>query len=218
MPAWTGTTFLAAYKIMEPVAGMGKTATMLWVVPVSFLYVFLAGYKGVVVSNLVQMVIFTVGTGPRHLNGGALRRAVRTGGATPERIRAGGRGESASSRRYGTTCSRSPRPSRGWWGRRSATGATPPRSAAAVEGQRILSTRSPREAVTMYIVTAFTMFTFVMLVSLPCVAAPLLWPHLRRPGGRPRAGVRPAHEGDAAARHDGDGGRRAVGRGDVDRQ
>jgi Na+/proline symporter len=52
----------------------------------------------------------------------------------------------------------------------------------AVEGQRILSTRSAREAVTMYIVTAFTMFTFVLLVSLPCIAAPLLWPELREPG------------------------------------
>jgi Na+/proline symporter len=41
---------------------MSKTATLLWVIPVSFLYVFLAGYKGVVVSNLIQMMIFTIGT------------------------------------------------------------------------------------------------------------------------------------------------------------
>jgi solute:Na+ symporter, SSS family len=52
----------------------------------------------------------------------------------------------------------------------------------AVEGQRILSTRTPREAVTMYVVTALTMFTCVLLVSLPCVAAPLIWPEFRSEG------------------------------------
>jgi Na+/proline symporter len=34
----------------------------------------------------------------------------------------------------------------------------------------------------MYVVTALTMFTLVLLVSLPCVAAALLWPNLREPG------------------------------------
>jgi solute:Na+ symporter, SSS family len=34
----------------------------------------------------------------------------------------------------------------------------------------------------MYIVTAFTLFTFVLLVSLPCIAAPLIWPQLRSEG------------------------------------
>jgi Na+/proline symporter len=51
----------------------------------------------------------------------------------------------------------------------------------AMEGQRILSSRSPRDAVAMYVVTAVTMFTLVMLVSLPCIAAPVLWPSLLDP-------------------------------------
>ena len=34
----------------------------------------------------------------------------------------------------------------------------------------------------MYVVTAVTTFTCVLLVSLPCVAAPLIWPYLREPG------------------------------------
>ena len=37
----------------------------------------------------------------------------------------------------------------------------------AVEGQRILSSRTPRQAVAMYVVTAVTTFTCVLLVSVP---------------------------------------------------
>jgi solute:Na+ symporter, SSS family len=183
MPAWTGTTLLAAYKIMEPVAGMGKTETLLWVVPVSFLYVFLSGYKGVVVSNLIQMAIFTLGTGAvavltvAHFGGpsalaGRLLAEYGPAGAEMIRVVPPLRHDvfplaAALAWLVGQTI--------GYGGDAAPVGG-------AVEGQRILSTRSPREAVTMYVVTALTMFTFVMLVSLPCVAAPLLWPHLRDPG------------------------------------
>ncbi len=52
----------------------------------------------------------------------------------------------------------------------------------AMEGQRILSSRTPREAVTMYVVTAVTMFILLLLVTLPCISAPLLWPELRSAG------------------------------------
>jgi SSS family solute:Na+ symporter len=52
----------------------------------------------------------------------------------------------------------------------------------AMEGQRILSSRNPRHAVVMYVVTAVTMFTLVLLVSLPCMGAAVLWPYLRDPG------------------------------------
>jgi len=183
MPAWTGVTLLAACKIMEPVAGLSKTATLLWVVPVSFLYVFLAGYKGVVVSNLIQMVIFTLGTlavailtvahfgGPSAL---AHRLSTEFGSAGAEMIQVVPPVEhdifplaAALAWLIGQTI--------GYGGDAAPMGG-------AVEGQRILSTRSPREAVTMYIVTALTMFTFVLLVSLPCIAAPLLWPWLRDAG------------------------------------
>ena len=58
MPAWTGITLLAAYKIMGPAFGLTKVQTMLLVVPVSFFFVFFSGYKGVVISNLIQMSIF----------------------------------------------------------------------------------------------------------------------------------------------------------------
>jgi solute:Na+ symporter, SSS family len=62
MPAWTGITLLAAYKIMGPAFGLSKTGTLWLVVPVSFLFVFSSGYKGVVISNFIQMIIFLLGT------------------------------------------------------------------------------------------------------------------------------------------------------------
>ena len=183
MPAWTGVTLLAACKIMGPVAGMSKTATLAWVIPVSFLYVFLAGYKGVVVSNLIQMVIFLVGTvtvalltlshfgGPSAL---AEQLVSTYGDAGAQMLQLTPPSDhevfplaAAIAWMLGQTI--------GYGGDAAPMGG-------AVEGQRILSTRTPREAVTMYVVTAVTMFTFVLLVSLPCVAAPLIWPELKSDG------------------------------------
>jgi len=183
MPAWTGVTLLAACKIMGPVAGMSKTATLLWVVPVSFLYVFLAGYKGVVVSNLIQMVIFTLGTAAV-----AILTLVHFGGpaALANRLSEafGPAGEEMTRVLPPVDHDVFPLAAALAWliGQTVGYGGDAAPMGGAVEGQRILSTRSPREAVTMYIVTAITMFTFVLLVSLPCIAAPLLWPELREPG------------------------------------
>lgn len=183
MPAWTGITLLAAYKIMEPISGIGKTATMLWVVPVSFLYVFLSGYRGVVVSNLIQMVLFLVGTGAV-----AMLTVVHFGGPTAMA------GQLVST--YGAAGSQMlslvppvqhdvfPMAAALAWmlGQTIGYGGDAAPMGGAVEGQRILSSRTPREAVTMYVVTAVTTFTCVLLVSLPCVAAPLIWPYLREAG------------------------------------
>src|SRR5689334_13700803 len=62
LPAWTGITLLASCKIMGPALGFTKMQTLALVVPVSFIYVFLSGYQGVVISNLIQMAIFFTGT------------------------------------------------------------------------------------------------------------------------------------------------------------
>ncbi len=182
MPAWTGVTLLAACKIMDPVAGMSKTATLLWVVPVSFLYVFMSGYKGVVVSNLIQMVIFTIGTLTL-----AILTLVHFGGPTQlshllaERF--GAAGEQMTHVIPPVEHDIFPLAAALAWlvGQTIGYGGDAAPMGGAVEGQRILSSRSPRDAVTMYIVTALTMFSFVLLVSLPCIAAPLLWPELRGP-------------------------------------
>jgi Na+/proline symporter len=180
MPAWTGVTLLAAYKIMEPVAGMSKTTTLLWVAPVSFLYVFMSGYKGVVVSNLIQMIILLVGSVAV-----AVLTLVHFGGPTAL-------GAELTSQQ-GAEMTRVTPPLEhdvfplaaaiAWLiGQTIGYGGDAAPMGGAVEGQRILSTRSPREAVTMYVVTAVSMFTFVLLVSLPCVAAPLIWPELQAEG------------------------------------
>jgi SSS family solute:Na+ symporter len=182
MPAWTGVTLLAACKIMEPVAGMGKTVTLLWVVPVSFLYVFLSGYKGVVVSNLIQMVIFTIGT-----LAVAILTLVHFGGPTELNhllvAKFGAAGQQMTQIVPPVKHDVFPLAAALAWliGQSIGYGGDAAPMGGAVEGQRILSSRSARDAVTMYIVTALTMFTFVLLVSLPCVAAPLLWPELRGP-------------------------------------
>jgi solute:Na+ symporter, SSS family len=183
MPAWTGVTLLAACKIMGPVAGMDKTATLAWVIPVSFLYVFLAGYKGVVVSNLIQMIIFTIGTVTV-----ALLTLSRFGGpsALAEQFVAAYGDAGLQMLQLAPPVEHDVFPlaaAIAWMlGQTVGYGGDAAPMGGAVEGQRILSTRTPREAVTMYVVTAVTMFTFVLLVSLPCVAAPLMWPELKSDG------------------------------------
>jgi SSS family solute:Na+ symporter len=52
----------------------------------------------------------------------------------------------------------------------------------AVEGQRILSCRNPKEACKMYITAEVVLFTLVWLVSIPCLAAATFWPQLRSGG------------------------------------
>ncbi|HMM18786.1 MAG TPA: hypothetical protein PKC47_14900, partial [Petrimonas sp.] len=49
----------------------------------------------------------------------------------------------------------------------------------AMEGHRILSTRSTREAVYMYVSTALSMFILLLLVTLPCISAAAIWPEFR---------------------------------------
>jgi Na+/proline symporter len=61
MSAWTGITLLAACKILGPTVALSKAETLLLVIPVSLAYIFLSGYRGVVVANFIQMMIFLLG-------------------------------------------------------------------------------------------------------------------------------------------------------------
>jgi len=183
MTAWTGITLLAAAKILGPTVGLTTTQTMILVIPVSLIYVSLSGYKGVVVSNFIQMAIFLVG---------ALALALRTithfGGP---------RGfQQAVLSQYGDAGTEMlssfppvdhaifPLAAALAWllGQTVGYGGDAAPMGGAMEGQRILSSRDPRHAVAMYVVTAVTTFTLVLLVSLPCVGAAVLWPNLREPG------------------------------------
>ncbi|MFD2164550.1 hypothetical protein ACFSJU_19245 [Paradesertivirga mongoliensis] len=183
MPAWTGITLLAAYKIMGPAFNLSKIETLALVVPISLLFVFSSGYKGVVVSNLIQMVIFLIGTTTlliltvSHFGGPAemVETITNQFGADSAEI-------------LGITppVDHSVFPlaaAMGWLvGQSIGYGGDAAPMGGAMEGQRILSTRSPSEALTMYVVTALSMFILLLLVTLPCISAAVLWPELRQTG------------------------------------
>ena len=183
MPAWTGITLLAAFKIMGPAFGLTKLETMYLVVPISFLFVFFSGYKGVVISNLIQMCIFFIGTVTlagltlAHFGGPVAMTAAIShvfGSTHPEMLQMTPPAKhdvfplaAAMAWMFGQSI--------GYGGDAAPMGG-------AMEGQRILSTRTPSEALTMYVVTAISMFLLLLLVTLPSISAAVLWPELRNAG------------------------------------
>jgi Na+/proline symporter len=183
MPAWTGITLLAACKIMGPAFDLSKVQTLLLVVPISLLFVFSSGYKGVVISNFIQMIIFFAGT---------LMLAYLTlkhfGGATAMVGAINGKFGSVSTEILGSVP-----PEKhaifplaaafGWlFGQSIGYGGDAAPMGGAMEGQRILSTRTPAEALTMYVVAAISMFVLLLLVTLPSISAAVMWPELREAG------------------------------------
>ncbi|MBS0030998.1 sodium:solute symporter family transporter [Chitinophaga sp. 22321] len=183
MPAWTGITLLAAFKIMGPAFGLTKTETLYLIVPVSFLFVFFSGYKGVVISNLVQMIIFFAGTLTlavltlMHFGGAAAMTATlsNTFSSThPEVL------QMMPPVRHDVF----PLAAAMAWmlGQSIGYGGDAAPMGGAMEGQRILSTRTPAEALTMYVVTALSMFLLLLLVTLPSISAAVIWPELREAG------------------------------------
>lgn len=183
MPAWTGITLLAACKIMQPAFGLTKIETLLLVVPVSFLFVFASGYKGVVISNFIQMVIFFLGTLMLAFLTvdyfGGLEEMVfalenKFGETNPEILGTLPPLEHAVLPLAAAL---------GWYcGQSIGYGGDAAPMSGAMEGQRILSTRTPTEALTMYVVTIVSMFILLLIVTLPSVSAAVIWPELREPG------------------------------------
>jgi SSS family solute:Na+ symporter len=183
MPAWTGITLLAAFKIMGPAFGLTKLETLYLIVPVSFLFVFFSGYKGVVISNLVQMIIFFVGTLTlaaltlMHFGGAAAMTAALShafGSTHPEVLQIM---PPAQHEVFPLAAAMA------WMlGQSIGYGGDAAPMGGAMEGQRILSTRTPAEALTMYVVTALSMFLLLLLVTLPSISAAVLWPELREAG------------------------------------
>jgi Na+/proline symporter len=183
MPAWTGITLLAAYKIMGPAFGLTKAETLYLVVPVSFLFVFFSGYKGVVISNLIQMSIFFIG-------------AVTLAGLTLAHFGGPAAMSAALHHAFDSTHPEIlqmtppvkhdvfPLAAAMAWlvGQSIGYGGDAAPMGGAMEGQRILSTRTPSEALTMYVVAAITMFVLLLLVTLPSISAAVLWPELRNAG------------------------------------
>lgn len=183
MPAWTGITLLAACKIMGPAFDLTKWQTLMLVVPVSLLFVFSSGYKGVVISNFIQMIIFFLGTiilawlTLDHFGGPtAMVQAItaKLGPAGQEIL------QSVPPEKHAVFPLAA---ALGWLlGQSIGYGGDAAPMGGAMEGQRILSTRTPAEALTMYVVAAISMFLLLLLVTLPGLSAALLWPELREVG------------------------------------
>jgi solute:Na+ symporter, SSS family len=179
MVAWTGISLLALVKISEPVLGWGKTETLALALPLSLAYVLISGYLGVVLSNLVQILVML--TGALVL---AWRVLAAAGG--PDQLAHNLSGLSGSALALFPPLDDPIFPlvacvawlvgtSVGYGGDAAPMGG-------AVEGQRILSSRSAKEAGRMYVVTEVVLFTLVWLVSVPCLAAAVFWPELRNGG------------------------------------
>jgi Na+/proline symporter len=173
MVAWTGISLLALVKLADPILGWGKTETLLAVIPLAVGYVYLAGYRGVVISNLLQVAVMIVGSAIL-----AVKALVAAGG--PSALGARLPLQATSLFPPGDDVTFPAVACIAWLiGTSVGYGGDAAPMGGAVEGQRILSSRSPAEACKMYIVAEVTLFLLVFLVSAPCLAAPLFWPELR---------------------------------------
>ena len=179
MVAWTGISLLALVKVSEPVLGWGKTETLALAIPLAALYVWLSGYLGVVLSNLVQVAVMSVGAivlAWRVLSaaGGPEQLASKLSAIGPSTLASFPPANDALFPAIACVA---------WLiGTSVGYGGDAAPMSGAVEGQRILSSRSPKEACKMYVVTEVTLFTLVWLVSIPCLAAAVFWPQLRSGG------------------------------------
>ncbi len=183
MPAWTGITLLAACKIMGPAFDLSKIQTLLLVVPISLLFVFSSGYKGVVISNFIQMIIFFAGTlllaylTLKHFGGATAMVGAITGKFGPLSTEILGSVPPEKHAIFPLAAAF------GWlFGQSIGYGGDAAPMGGAMEGQRILSTRTPAEALTMYVVAAISMFLLLLLVTLPSISAAVMWPELREAG------------------------------------
>jgi solute:Na+ symporter, SSS family len=177
MVAWTAVALLSLVKIVEPILGLSRTAIILIVLPITIAYIYFSGFGGLVTGNLIQVAVIILGSlvlaikaveavGGPHALGALLTRTA--GKDVVFNIPPHGHPyfplAAAMAWLLGTSI--------GYGG-----DAAP--MSGAVEGQRILSTRSPREACEMYLTTEVSLFTMVWLVSAPCLVAVVLWPQLR---------------------------------------
>ncbi|HMI03971.1 MAG TPA: hypothetical protein VK541_15905 [Pedobacter sp.] len=183
MPAWTGITLLAACKIMGPAFDLSKIQTLFLVVPISLLFVFSSGYKGVVISNFIQMIIFFAGTlmlaylTLKHFGGATAMVEAITGKFGPVSTEILGSVPPEKHAIFPLAAAF------GWlFGQSIGYGGDAAPMGGAMEGQRILSTRTPAEALTMYVVAAISMFILLLLVTLPSISAAVMWPELREAG------------------------------------
>ncbi|MDA2926562.1 hypothetical protein MYX78_04910 [Acidobacteria bacterium AH-259-G07] len=168
---------LGLSKISESVLGWDKLTTFAIVLPVILFYVILSGYIGVVLSDLFQAIIL-------------IAASIMMMGLVCHDFGGPGGLYTALVNQYGEAVV-SWHPPRShellgvvgviaWTvGTAVGYGGDLAPMAVAMEGQRVLSCKTAREASKMYIWAEVTMFLMVATLTLPALAAMVMWPGLR---------------------------------------
>lgn len=180
MVAWTSTGLLAMHKLAGPILGFdNKTTTMLIVVPMVLAYVFLSGFAGSAATSTLHTLIMLVGS--------ALLCAIvlwRSGGpvmlATQLQVAGGADVLSAAPPMQHSVL---PLAAVLAWmiGTSIGYGGDTAPLGGAMEGQYLFSSRNVREASKMYVVAEIALFSLLLLITLPSLAAIIHWPQLRLP-------------------------------------
>ena len=174
--AWTGTGILGIHKIAGQLFGWKLPTTILIVVPFVFFYVYISGYKGVVTTDIVQSLIMItanifLAAAVLHYFGGPAalgRKLTATFGSSIVSIL-----PPLNDPKLGFMAILA------WmFGASIGYGGDTASMGGAVEGQRILSCRSEKDAVWMYLTTEISLFLLLVLLTLPALGGILLWPDL----------------------------------------
>lgn len=168
---WIGAGLLGMAKVCEAVVGWEHWQTFAITVPVMLLYVFLSGYIGVVMNDLVQTLIILIASlilmalvwvdfnGPGGLQAALLERfgpAVVNWHPPAHHELLGVLGLIA-------------------WTVGSSVGYA---GDLGTESQRLLSCRNTREAAKMYVWTQIVLFAVLAVLTLPALGAMVRWPGL----------------------------------------
>jgi len=181
--AWTGAGLLGLYKIAHPLLGWDMFTTLILVIPIILFYVLLSGYIGVVISDFFQMLIIIISSLTLmylvlHEFGGTEGLLYGTEALKNSLINQFGEG----------VVSWHPPKSHellgmigiiAWMvGSTVGYGGDVAPMSGAMEGQRILSCKNPKEASKMYIWTEITLFLMLSVLTLPALGAMVKWPGL----------------------------------------
>lgn len=174
--AWTGAGLLGLHKVSEALLGWSRWETFAAVIPVIVIYVLLSGYVGVVVSDLIQSLVMIAASL-------VLMVLVLMDFGGPAGLYA------SLVDRFGTDVVSWHPPLQheflgaigilAWTvGTAVGYGGDVAPMAGAMEGQRLLSCRSAREASKMYIWAEVVLFLLLAVLTLPALGAMCKWPGL----------------------------------------
>jgi len=175
--AWTGAGLLGMHKVAQPVLGWDMATTFAVVLPILLFYVLLSGYLGVVISDFFQTLVIIAASL-------ALMWAVQADFGGP----AGLYHALVSTAGAGVVSWHPPLHHEllgllgvvAWTvGTAIGYGGDAAPMSGAMEGQRILSCRTGREAAKMYVWTQAVLFLMLALLTLPALGAIVRWPGLR---------------------------------------